>query len=945
MADRITSVGVPQSKIDLLLQHKDKIKAGDLNLQDFGMEITTDGRLQPSEIPAPPLVPITPGPAPSVVGLIQRTYEEHLSGDLGISDPTMAQVPGFEPGDDGTVMGAVRTFNRSIARTGSVAGDVVLRGMTAIGMIPATAGAIFGEKMGWMTPAEARQFFRDMNGIVLSAGVVSGAGPVNRPQLKKVSPGQAENLRRKMLQQTPLTKEQQNAINEVMEQADEYVRSTQPKQEVLPPERLPPAMRQRMGPEVFNRIIKVFEDAKVDYDFSVTVTENIVRLMEQDPIKFGAIDSAMQAQGFTFAHMMDIMAADVSASARQLAALSKVKRQAMVRLAAEMTGEGADATAFMNALRRQGDPQFSFYDMLRNADNIRRGMMVTLPQTAARNAIVAAGRVGLDVMQDAMDISIQHLMGMEGAPLATPIKSFAGTLRALLSPTKGPLRQELVDEVLKAFPTDRERLFLRYSSDVKGGSQVVDTLNVFNRMQEFIFRRAKFAAELDKTLRQKGSSLEQAVRGGAEHIKLIDEAAIGGAIDKALEFTFAADPKHNMAKGFVKAVNAMPFIGTGVIPYPRFLTNATSFMFEHSPLGPLQLLGPKARNALIKGDTSVISKSLAGVASFHIAGEIYDKYHKEGNKWYELTFSDETGEEITYDARAYNPFATLLFMHDVVDKHQRNVVMPDTREYLESFFGVRGGGPTVTSVEAIDGIINGLFDIHRGDIKRNIRRGTGAVSDILGQYLTPLAVVSDAVGSFDEFMAQQHTMSGEEFGEPASEEFVGRDIQGGAGAINLSPLVNRFPIAKQALPERPSPTREKASPKLSPLKRQVTGLTEVAKKNPVELEVDRLGIQIFKLMPKTGFPNLDRRARATMGSIVENVLVPQMQTKQWLALPDQAKIIGLKKSLAHIYSSARDTALIELVREGGDPNLLRNYAAKFKLTTDQRRLLGVPLVQ
>ena len=152
-------------------------------------------------------------------------------------------------------------------------------------------------------------------------------------------------------------------------------------------------------------------------------------------------------------------------------------------------------------------------------------------------------------------------------------------------------------------------------------------------MQEFYYRRGMFTASLERTLKQKGISLDDAVK--TNNISGITKDDIQKAVDDALEFTYAKTPDNTLGKIFVDASNKIPFLTTGLIPFARFMANAMKFQFEHSPLGPLSLLSSKERAKVAAGDMGVFSRAMIG--SSLLLGAIEAKRRGYGGeKWYEF---------------------------------------------------------------------------------------------------------------------------------------------------------------------------------------------------------------------------------------------------------------------------------------------------------------------
>ena len=89
---------------------------------------------------------------------------------------------------------------------------------------------------------------------------------------------------------------------------------------------------------------------------------------------------------------------------------------------------------------------------------------------------------------------------------------------------------------------------------------------------------------------------------------------IAGAVDDALEVTFAKNfdkyggGYESFANAFINFVNKIPFTGSLLLPFPRFLMNSVKFHIDFSPLGILNFLSKGERLALKAGDTSKIKE-------------------------------------------------------------------------------------------------------------------------------------------------------------------------------------------------------------------------------------------------------------------------------------------------------------------------------------------------
>ena len=180
------------------------------------------------------------------------------------------------------------------------------------------------------------------------------------------------------------------------------------------------------------------------------------------------------------------------------------------------------------------DTQAGFF---RRLDNIRRGLMVTQLATAVRNFESQVTRGGLNVMQKGLDSGMQNLAkkinpNLKITQFADPLEALKG-MGNIFKQFKSIFKQvkKETDTILAAFPKEQDRLFLRFSNDVVArgtkealkGSALdkveagVQLLNIVNKGQEFITRRAVFQSSLAERIASnkqfyKGKDLRQIIQ-------------------------------------------------------------------------------------------------------------------------------------------------------------------------------------------------------------------------------------------------------------------------------------------------------------------------------------------------------------------------------------------------------------------------------------------------
>ena len=397
----------------------------------------------------------------------------------------------------------------------------------------------------------------------------------------------------------------------------------------------------------------------------------------------------------------------VSKSAKEMAAWSRASRYLRDKL---------DPTGQLVAAGER--PLFS---ILKKLDNIRRGLLVTRIATAVRNYASQTARITIDSLQNIIDFGMQQAI----KPFVKPDQFAKNQVSPLTSlnqlvtnfkqwkPSQFKKVKEQTNKILDQFPTEKNRLFLRYASDiVVSGKQGVnskvnkffdkaqagvDFLNFFNKTQEFITRRAVVMSRLDELIRANpeyynNKTLQQILKDG-EHSK-IRMSDIANAVDKALEVTFAKEFNSYKQKGgiyesvaaeVIKTINRLPYVLTSIIPFPRFLMNSLRFHAEFSPLGFLRFLSRKDRAKIAKGDTSGLSRALIGTAMLFAAMALR-KQPYAGEKWYEFKVGDRT-----VDTRPYNPLAAYLFVGDVINRYMNGTLRDiDLKDIVTVFAGIRG---------------------------------------------------------------------------------------------------------------------------------------------------------------------------------------------------------------------------------------------------------------
>tara|TARA_R100001460_G_scaffold23380_3_gene47174 strand:+ start:9244 stop:13269 length:4026 start_codon:yes stop_codon:yes gene_type:complete len=643
--------------------------------------------------------------------------------------------------------------------------------------------------------------------------------------------------------------------------------------------------------------IKIMDDLEIPRNPNVRISDQLEEVLfqaEGNPVAREKLDTVLKNNNITLPQLSQLFRGSIADSARRMQKLSSVSRS--IQNLSEKIGKTAKPETWTAKL----------YNFIKQADNIRRGLLVSQIATAMRNNTAQLGRVSMKTMIDVFDNTLKKTFnplrkafGAEEAPV-----DYARSFELILNLTKNKKQaKDLTDLLTKYYVKDAENLFTRYSSDVadatktsnasrviKVGQKVTDGLNILNRMQEFWYRRAVFANNITDALLKKGIDINK-VGISDDLLKYVNKADIEKAVDDALYFTYAKTPDVPIIKSLVDAVNKSPFLLTGVIPFPRFMANAIAFQFRHSPLGFSALLTPKEIAKLKAGDYKTLSQAVVGTTLLLTMIEAKRKGMSEEHKWYEL----ETSSGKTIDMRPYFPLTPYLLVADMVVRSENGRGAPDAKDVLQGLSGAqfRAGA----SVQLVQNLLDGMAGL---DTEEKVNKFmSDYTANVLGGYMTPIRMFGDFVDQDQQFRRPLPTG-----------EFL---------TDTTNQLKSNIPFVRDQFPESESPTRE-ATPGRpdtvqipftdieapGPLVRQLTGATVREEKNAAEREFDRLGFKRRDILPYSGNAVVDQTRAKYLGPLVETVIPVIIQSEQYQSASNELKTVILRKTLTEIRGAAND---------------------------------------
>jgi hypothetical protein len=640
----------------------------------------------------------------------------------------------------------------------------------------------------------------------------------------------------------------------------------------LPKGTTEPIFTEAIGRDINNTILDLMKAGNVKMTPGVKVSDQVYELLQTDYVPKETINAILQKHGQSI---------DSFAEGFYRKQLAEGVRES-ARKGAQTIQQYSDMGKL---LKDKFEPE-EYGGLFNNTKKLRgiySGLIVSQLGTTMRDALGSVGAMGVDTLARAIEATLRPganaIRKASGLPeWLEPIDVF-GNWRAL-----GRRNKERVAKVVEAFPQERDALFNAYASDViksTGGGllgklqKAVDLANFHKVGQESIFRRAFFAAELERRLVARGKNLDDMIANN--EMGSISREDLSAAVNEALRLTFGKNLKpfgENALDSFGRGFDAVQSLG-GINPFPpfpftRFMTQAIRYQFDHSPFGAVKMFSRKERNAIRKGgggSLAIVSRALAGSALFYAAYGIREKFG--GGQWYEINVPGMP----TIDARSLFPIAPYLFAADLMKRYQDNTLLGmDWQELVKGIAGanLRGG----VGFDLVDSLLTDVAGVDtEGKMMRGVKKWIG---DVAGGFAMPMQNAKDFWGAFDP------------------NENIVRDT---SQSPLLGPAQARIPGLSQKLPEVESPTQAGPIVREGPLLRQLTGIPLASKPSLAGDELNRLGFKRNEILPYSGVPEYDTALARRLGPVVEARLGRVVQHPRYQAMTNAEKSLIMRKAL------------------------------------------------
>ena len=608
---------------------------------------------------------------------------------------------------------------------------------------------------------------------------------------------------------------------------------------------------------------ELLTEGKVIRNENIKLYEQISDLLYTGRITNDFIEAVLKKHNITLREFAQFFGATNAQAGRTLNMLSQIQKRLNT---ISKTASKEDKIAFQKAFNESNDGFFhGILSVGRRLDNIRRALMVSQIATAVRNLESQTFKQGISVLQETVEKAFQVVFKTIYPKavikrVTSPLNTLGGFARIFrqFDPWKAAKIKKEVDLILSSFPKEGDNLFLRFSSDVTnmsgkkikfspltGFEKVADLLNIFNKAQEFITRRAVFQARLNNLILNAPEhygkrSLKEILEQG--DTKIIRKQDVADSVAEALDSTFAKNfSKYDgiydsFAYKFIQIVNAVPFTLSLILPFPRFLMNSLKFHIDFSPIGLLPFLSKKQWSKMADGDFSQISKVAIGTAMLTTAYALR-KQEYAGEKWYEFKFGDRY-----IDVRPFNPFVAYLYVADLMIRSENGTLRDlDLKGIASVFLGSRAG----TGLYLVDKLIDittgnkPVLEEKKFDIVKQV------FGNIMSTYLTPMQTALDFMAENDQELAIVRDSRSDPLWGQVKKKISPTELEPIYSSTSIEYTKAGIPVAKKIVRE-------------SPGYRQITGMSIIPVKNEAEKILDKNGFLPQEIFRSTGIPELDK---------------------------------------------------------------------------------------
>jgi hypothetical protein len=651
--------------------------------------------------------------------------------------------------------------------------------------------------------------------------------------------------------------------------------------------------------------------------------------------------------GITRREIAAVMFADASVAGQKLNRLSQLSRV--------MGRAGRIKTAGEAAEEAEAAVADKLSSTFRRLEDIRRLTLVSGVATAVRNNISQVMRSGVDTL----------VYGLESAINPNKKFGFKNTLSQVSntffnSKDSATMAQFLLDMA----PEQKARFYNMYSevnntlskknpgqasmaskaNGLQKETPILDawengitTINFLNRFQEAAYRNGAFTTSIQRQLFNQGVDMLDVLKSG-KITENISEDMIAKAVDDALEFTYASQPKFGLfqlANNFIVKSGA-----TLAIPFPRFMFKAIEMTYNYNATGAAtaltRMLLQKSRGQQITdGMYRQLAEGVAGALPMIRLGYILrDKENgMAGSEWYML--QDGKGNE--FDARPYFPLTPYLLIGEVIHRYVEDRPIPtkiDTKELLEGFTGAnfRGAGP-------IAKITEDLFKaIETGGDDLGFKYSMANLGEYLGEaasgYLQPVYQLADLELRGDMIQRKKDYNEDPDYKDGVDGFFEGfsRPFEKRLGRI-----AETYTDMMEDKPDMEDPRFADPQYRVMPFLKVMFGATFTRVPPKYVLDLNRMGFKYRDFTTSTDTPSFNRYMNKEMGEMMNMEMDEYLKTLREEYQGDEEMVAnGIRQ-----YISSSKTLLYNFAKEKDDQSGKAALMNKFKRMSPYSRIAAM----
>ena len=552
--------------------------------------------------------------------------------------------------------------------------------------------------------------------------------------------------------------------------------------------------------------------------------------------------------------------------------------------------------------------------------NIITGMTLNA-STIMRNAFAGTTGVAFDAAEEAIESTLFSI----GNKLAgKPAGTFTGGMQKVTSDTistyyylgQAGLSKELTEKMLENSPSLLNKMLLTTAeaakSDLYKPVQILATPAVI--MDTFI-RRAVFSSSVERSLRQAGLDMYDVLAQG----KNIPIEILQRGVDDAIAFTFSKQPTGAIGSSFVKIVEATRPVSTTLVPFARFMVNATNWTMQHynpgitASLGAVDLVSgvsklrkgdDAAGYALLQRGTGRIAKQVTGAATV-LAAYAY-RAENQDTPWNEVGSAG-----VNADVKFLFPLSAPMAIGDFAYKFFNG--RPEdfkARELFETLVGLKVPSGMTKEDTALDALLQASVGYTSDEPDESVLNRMKSATEKLfgnmfGRMTVPMNQVSDIISAFstNEAIPRDAFALREGEDERSFLQSVGAQVQRG------------IPILKQELPESQSATREVIPLRETGMLKQATGLSLIPPKNQIEAAIAKYNVDYRDVFVTTGDRTVDAKAKKILAGLIPEMVIPTMEMDAFKDSGFDAQASSLKQSLRKAQAQAKDIAIKESIQD------------------------------